>query len=574
MAYPDIPQSILEKTNLNHKIMSKFLYRTVVLTISLLALFSCRNETFYSETQKSKREEEFFKNTLQETALFSDAQKIIEELINENNRSHFVSKLKDKKGLPIWNKIKATKSKKTENKNDEEDYENLVIPLSENNTNLSSILYITKNSDGTFSFSNIDNKTLKEIINDTTLDKTYRENLYSSFIITDYLNFGTTFFWNAPSDLFDFIPKTTDASNRGFTIEIHETNNLVTIYTSIICIVYYVECSHCDGVFTPVTKCWQVHVYDDNGGGGGGNEGNSNPGNGNPSVGSGGGNTGNPNGGGQPQQPENPDVPPAGCGPNQPFYRPMPGCGGDPIETPCSTAKPAINRANTILKDTNVKNNMANFLSSKISAPNEWGVAVSRNNNEYSVTPPKEGSASQGSIPQPLPGDYVANGHSHANNYFGSPSGGDFYSALELISASTKFETMFVYGTSASGSVETYALVISDNTLATSFLSQYPKTENLDPISHAFLEQGDVGIEYYEAYKYAIQGIIENSTSTEYDSKALAMAYILEKLNTGISLAKMDNLGNLKKLNVSIEKIKDAASGNQIKTGLKVTKCP
>lgn len=240
----------------------------------------------------------------------------------------------------------------------------------------------------------------------------------------------------------------------------------------------------------------------------------------------------------------------------------------------CSKAKNGIYKANNILKDPKVKTNMTNELSNKIAEPNEWAVGIGQNTDgSYNVTSPKVGNVSNGTVPTPI-GDYTADGHSHSNNYYGSPSAEDFYSFLENIINYPKFNTRFVFGTSPLGSLEIYALVITDKASAIDFLSKYPKTKNIDSVKHSFLEQGEVGIEYYDAYGYATLGIIDNSTSTEYDSKALAMAYILEKLNTGISLAKMDNSGNLKKLNVTIEKIKDAAGGNQLKTGLKVTKCP
>lgn len=240
----------------------------------------------------------------------------------------------------------------------------------------------------------------------------------------------------------------------------------------------------------------------------------------------------------------------------------------------CSKAKNGIYKANNILKDQKVKTNMTNELSNKIAEPNEWAIGIGQNTDgSYNVTSPKEGNVSNGTVPTPI-GDYTADGHSHSNNYYGSPSAEDFYSFLENLINYPKFNTRFVFGTSPLGSLEIYALVITDKALAIDFLSKYPKTKNIDSVKHSFLEQSEVGLDYYKAYDFATSGIVDNSTSTEYDPKALAMAYILEKLDTGISLAKMDNSGNLKKLNVSIEKIKDAAGGNQLKTGLKVTKCP
>lgn len=548
--------------------MSKFLSRAAVLTLFLLALFSCRNETFFSEAQNSKREEEFFKNALQKTAKFHQGNKIVNLLETLNVNNHFINKMHDKKGLPVWDQLQMFKYIDGANKNTDS-VTITIVPMSPDNLTLSSLLFV-KSENQITEVNNISNEQLQDIVNNENISKQYREGLLTTFFYIDQKLYNSTTFINIPADLFPNLKYGTNSQR----IKMHNLEADSVVYSSPTGKIMYVEvctsgvwrcknndpyylCDHCNLCYT--TVCSMTPIYTN------GDSPPEPPGN-QPPVG------GGSNGGNTPPPP-----PTDPCTPQQgPFYRPMPGCGdgGEPIEDPCSTAKPAIDKANTILKDTNVKTNMTDVLKNKVSAPNEWGVAISKNNNVYSVTPPKEGSTTQGSIPQPLPGDYVANGHSHSTGYFGSPSGGDFYSILELISGNTKFETMFIYGTSSSGSVETYALVISDKSLATEFLSQYPKSQTIDPISHAFLEQSPVGLEYNVAYGYATLGIIDNNTYTEYDPKALAMAYILENLNTGISLSKIDNSGDLKKLNVSIEKIKDTASGNQLKTGLKVTKCP
>lgn len=52
------------------------------------------------------------------------------------------------------------------------------------------------------------------------------------------------------------------------------------------------------------------------------------------------------------------------------------------------------------------------------------------------------------------------------------------------------------------------------------------------------------------------------------------MAYILDKYNIGISIAKTDANGELKKINTEVVQITIPYSGGAVKEGVKVSKCP
>ncbi|WP_187477938.1 hypothetical protein [Amniculibacterium sp. G2-70] len=237
----------------------------------------------------------------------------------------------------------------------------------------------------------------------------------------------------------------------------------------------------------------------------------------------------------------------------------------------CSKAKNGIYKANNILKDPKVKTNMTNELSNKIAEPNEWAVGVGHDANGYHVTAPSAGGVNQGTIPKPI-GNYVADGHTHAGGY-GDPSGGDFYKMLSLLPANPQFNQRFVFG-DYFGTTQIYALVVNDRSLAAAFLSQYSEADNFDSVKHSFKIESEVGIDYFKVKDLYAKGTYINDANEDYTSGAIAMAYILEKFNTGLVLAKTDANGDLKKINVKLGEIVVPNSTIIPKEGIMVTKCP
>ncbi|MDH6252196.1 hypothetical protein M2347_001923 [Chryseobacterium sp. H1D6B] len=69
-------------------------------------------------------------------------------------------------------------------------------------------------------------------------------------------------------------------------------------------------------------------------------------------------------------------------------------------------------------------------------------------------------------------------------------------------------------------------------------------------------------------------GASSDTSDENYDSRAIGMAYILGKYNAGISIAKADANGNLKKINADLAQITVPYSGGSVKEGVKVSKCP
>ncbi|WP_332452440.1 hypothetical protein, partial [Chryseobacterium aquaticum] len=241
----------------------------------------------------------------------------------------------------------------------------------------------------------------------------------------------------------------------------------------------------------------------------------------------------------------------------------------NPADDPCVKTSRSISAANTVLKNPTVQSQMDAVLRGKATQPIEYAVAIGTNNGTYDVTAPNPGTASQSVTPVwnlANSSSFLANGHSHAGTP-GNPSAGDLYSFLERMETNPNYSYSFVYGVTGS-TKEVYALVVNDRAVAHNFLINYPRAKNYDPDTHGFLDDSKLGKEIYKMkviYKNTSTAI--NTSGESYDARAVGLAYMLEKLNAGMSIAKVDANGNLKKINASTEKV-----GNDERA--KISKCP
>ena len=189
---------------------------------------------------------------------------------------------------------------------------------------------------------------------------------------------------------------------------------------------------------------------------------------------------------------------------------------------------------------------------------NEWAVAIGQNNpnDPYEVTNPKEVSPTYVEPPlDQLTTTPIATAHSHSNDP-ANPSAGDLYSLLQrMVDSNGSIKFSFIFGLSGTAH-ETYALVIDDKAAAEAFLATYPKSQNYDPLTHGFLKNSDL---WREVDKMKM--IYNNKTTTidtsgeNYDPKVVGLAYMLGKLDAGVSIAKVDSNGDLKKINAITENI-------------------
>lgn len=228
-------------------------------------------------------------------------------------------------------------------------------------------------------------------------------------------------------------------------------------------------------------------------------------------------------------------------------YTPSP----DKNNNPCDKSKNGQNTTNNIFQNPNVKQKMDNVLRQKIGADNEWAISIGKNvNGSYSVSSPLEGSNSSGYIPDVPSGQYIADAHTHRNT--GVPSGGDFYGMLHIIAENPHYTTRFVYGEHFDQK-EVYALVVVDRALAKKFLEQYPRNRNYNEDTHTFNTNTSLGEDYHRMYEIGRDGYYNYNeiSKNNYSSRAIAMAYILEKYNTRLALLKADKKGNFQAFRVS-----------------------
>lgn len=253
------------------------------------------------------------------------------------------------------------------------------------------------------------------------------------------------------------------------------------------------------------------------------------------------------------------------------FYNPKPTKPEQPKD-PCEKNNQSKNTANNIFQNNEVKQKMDNVLRNKIGAENEWAIAIGQNpDGSYSVSSPLEGGRSSGYIPDVPSGQYIADGHTHRNT--GTPSGGDFYGMLHIMAENPHYTTRFVYGEHFDKK-EVYALVVVDRDLAKKFLEQYPRDRNYDEDKHDFSTNTNLGEDYHRIKLIGYRGYYNYNevSKNNYSDRAIAMAYILEKYNTGLSLLKADKKGNFQAFRVS-----DAdhnSFGGSKKAGAKVSNCP
>ena len=536
----------------------------------MLALFlwQCHSEDFsLAENNPKRNNSDFFKHDSSGGLTGRAGVDYVSILEDYNDEHNFLATMPDQEGMPIWEKMQVL---------DIGDYYTaLYVPLSFDETSLSSVMIVSIDENNEVSI-------LKDYTNDYLSDYIYnsenpaskRKFLMNTFMEMDFLTFGQQRFTNLPLDLYEgsLDYNRLDISNVKYE---NQNSGKAMLVTSCITLHYCVHghnTNNCDygncKCGTPllcflVTSCSTISIWEDDPSGGGLPSGGGGGGVGN-------GDAGGPNEPGQ-QPPRDP------CASSSVFYRLMPNCAGSgtdiPLIDPCAIAKPSIDKANKILHTT-VGQSMDSFLKGKTQAPNEWAMSIDQKpDGTYQTSTPNEGTPYTSSSTSALPPNVtVGDGHSHAGNP-GKPSGGDLYLMLELLITNPNFKYRYVYG-DYFGSPETYALVVNDASAAQAFLNQFPKSENYDAQTHMIKRDSKLGLDFYTATDYYYQGAAENTSNEIYDAHAVGMAYILEKHNVGMSIAKVDANGNLKKILANVETITIPYSGGTIAEGVKVKKCP
>lgn len=106
-------------------------------------------------------------------------------------------------------------------------------------------------------------------------------------------------------------------------------------------------------------------------------------------------------------------------------------------------------------------------------------------------------------------------------------------------------------------------------------MTKYPFSSNTTNEGRIFNDKSDVGKDFLEILDNYMTGRLSAySGNSQTDGLESGYAYILEKYNSGISLAKTDGSGNLKALSSTpFEHIILSSGGKKI-TGYKAQPCP
>ncbi|MDO5616607.1 MAG: hypothetical protein Q4G16_10475 [Cruoricaptor ignavus] len=122
--------------------------------------------------------------------------------------------------------------------------------------------------------------------------------------------------------------------------------------------------------------------------------------------------------------------------------------------------------------------------------------------------------------------------HNHPDST--PPSSGDVYSLIKARNQYPNYNTRYVVTQDGT----TYALVITDFTAMKEFYREYPPSITSNPNGGNFMNFPAVLFNEW----------FELSSSF---SESGALAYVLDKYNSGVSLTKMDGAGNFRAVNIT-----------------------
>ena len=136
-------------------------------------------ESLTNPELSNNREELFFKDVPNNKLTSKEGSSIETFLENENKETQFLQTISDQKGLPIWGNLKTFKNKSLTNKNSESSI--TIIPLTDNDKNLSSLLFVDSKSNGKTTIYSITNDELFEIVDNQEIPKEIRETILMQF---------------------------------------------------------------------------------------------------------------------------------------------------------------------------------------------------------------------------------------------------------------------------------------------------------------------------------------------------------------------------------------------------------
>lgn len=180
-----------------------FKLSVVILLFSVLVINSCRQELTVYDEANLKREIDFFKNAESKLSKINGGSQILDILKEENEKTHFVSKLSDHKGNPVWDKMIVHNNVIPNKQGESESEKRILIPLTEDVLFMSSYIAIAIDENNHIKgLHNLTNKKLYKFIHDKSISKEIRESVITNVIFANYQTFGFKKFINIPKDLF------------------------------------------------------------------------------------------------------------------------------------------------------------------------------------------------------------------------------------------------------------------------------------------------------------------------------------------------------------------------------------
>jgi hypothetical protein len=224
---------------------SKRLFACLTL-ITLLFFFavqqSCRKAEFYQSLSNADRSEHFFRTGSTNKKVLD----IIAMLKSENENTGFVNKLPSKSGLPVWEKmIRQARSNSSAREGDDSSG-NIIIPMTTNNEDLSSLIIVAERPDGTLDIQcKTTNEYLYSLTHGSPLDTASAMYDLNMFFYMEHRAFGTTRFYHIPSTLFPNLG-TPDTHGDKTVIIKDDTTGMGSIVPIVwVCVEYLQICSVC-----------------------------------------------------------------------------------------------------------------------------------------------------------------------------------------------------------------------------------------------------------------------------------------------------------------------------------------
>jgi len=241
---------------------------------------------------------------------------------------------------------------------------------------------------------------------------------------------------------------------------------------------------------------------------------------------------------------------------------------------PCEISELPVSNANALLHESTISTEITSLEGHAANSFTEYGMAIINTGTTTIAQDPYTNNDpnNPGTVTITIPpiGDYLASAHSHPDHGAAPPSVADFYADLKDAKNYPTFQAGFVFANNGTK----YAFVVNDRAKAEAFLLANPILSNTTADRTMFNKNSQAGKDFIEILENYTEGRLPSySGNSQNDGLESAYAEILQKYDTGISIAKTDANGNLNSLHSVPFKYTIPASGGKKITGYRAEKC-